>query len=355
MPPSNADASGVVEGNQPFSRDDVRALLLGPRNALYARADAVRREHVGDAVYLRGIVEFSNICANDCIYCGIRKSNPNPHRYSIADDEIMEVARQMQRWGQTTIVLQSGEVDAAVQNERIARLIERIKRETGLAVTMSAGNRDPAVYARWRDAGMDRYLLRFETSDPAIFARLHPDCSLAARVACLEALRSLGVQVGSGFMIGVPGETIETLIDNILMVRDLDLDMVGIGPFIAHPDTPLAGEKNAYADDPEICFAAIATLRIVDPCLRIPATTAFDALFPNTGRDLALQRGADVFMPNATPSRYRKDYLLYPDKPCVDEGDGNCAGCATARIWSIGRFVGEGPGHSPKSMAKAAE
>ncbi|MDR3375873.1 MAG: [FeFe] hydrogenase H-cluster radical SAM maturase HydE, partial [Ancalomicrobiaceae bacterium] len=310
LPPSLAEEDKFAVPAAPLQRNAIRALLTGPRDELYARADAVRRAHVGDAVFLRGIVEFSNVCQNDCLYCGIRKSNPNPRRYAIGDDEILDVARQMQRWGQTTIVLQSGEVDAELQNERIARLIERIKRETKLAVTMSAGNRAHSVYARWRDAGMDRYLLRFETSDPVIFARLHPDCALSDRVACLESLRSLGVQVGSGFMIGVPGETIETLVDNIVMVRDLDLDMVGIGPFIAHPDTPLAGERNAYADDPEICFAAIATLRIVDPFLRIPATTAFDALFPGTGRDLALQRGADVFMPNATPSRYRKEYLL---------------------------------------------
>lgn len=336
-----------------LDRDAIRAALTGPRAPLYARADAVRRERMGEAVFLRGIVEFSNLCANDCLYCGIRRSNRAVHRYHMDDDEILAVARRMKGWGHGTIVLQSGEVDGRRENDRIARVIERIRRETGLAVTVSAGNRAPAVYARWRDAGMERYLLRFETSDPALFAELHPNCTLDERLDCLRTLGALGVQVGSGFMIGLPGSDLDTLVDDILLVRDLDLDMVGVGPFIAHPETPLAGRANVWADDPEMCFAVIATLRLVDPDLRLPATTAFDAFFPGVGRDLALQRGADVFMPNDTPARHRRDYQLYPNKPCVDEGDGACAGCVTARIWSLGRLVGEGPGHSPKSLARA--
>lgn len=329
-------------------RAAVRALFEMPRAELWAWADELRRQRMGDEVFLRGIVEFSNICENDCLYCGIRRSNRAPKRYRIEDDEVLAVARRMQGWGHGTIVLQSGEVDSRRENDRIARLVERIRRETTLAVTVSAGNRSRAVYANWRAAGMDRYLLRFETSDPELFRRLHPDCSLDARLGCLADLRSLGVQVGSGFMIGVPGETLDILCDNIVLAKKLDLAMVGVGPFIAHPDTPLAGQANAYAADLDLCFSVVAALRVVDPALRIPATTAFDALFPNGGRELALQRGADVFMPNDTPGRYRRDYQLYPNKPCVDEGDGSCAGCVTARMWSIHRFIGEGPGHSPK-------
>lgn len=331
-----------------FDRDAVKALFDLPRQDLFARADAVRKDNMGDEVFLRGIVEFSNVCANDCLYCGIRKSNHGVHRYRIEEDEILEVARRMEGWQQTTIVLQSGEVAAEKEDARIERLIARIKAETRLAVTMSAGNRPRGTYARWRAAGMDRYLLRFETSNPDLFAYLHPDCDLNERIQCLRDLRSLGVQVGSGFMIGVPGETLDTLADNILLCRDLDLDMIGIGPFIAHPDTPLAGLANAYADDTDMFFAAVAALRIVNPRAHIPATTAFDAIFPHAGRDLVLQRGANVFMPNATPGRFRKNYLLYPDKPCVDEDDHQCSGCAAARIWSIGRMIGEGPGHSIK-------
>jgi biotin synthase len=277
---------------------------------------------MGDAVHLRGIVEFSNICTNDCLYCGIRAGNDAVRRYRMSEDEVIAVARRMPEWSQHTIVLQSGE-------------------------TVSVGNRRREVYARWRASGMDRYLLRFETSDAELFARLHPDCTLAERLRCLADLRELGVQVGSGFMIGLPGETLETLADNIRLCRTLDLDMIGIGPFISHPATPLAGARNAYADDPEMHFVALATLRICNPDAHIPATTAFDAAFPS-GRDLALRRGANVFMPNATPVRYRRDYQLYPDKPCVDEGGGMCAFCVIGRLEQLGRTIGDGPGHSAK-------
>jgi len=297
---------------------------------------------------LRGIVEFSNICANDCHYCGIRRSNPQPNRYRMSAEEILAEARRMDGGSQTTIVLQSGEVRSADEDARIEAIIAAIKEQTSLAVTVSAGNRPRAVYARWRAAGMDRYLLRFETSDARLFAAIHPDCTLTERLRCLWDLRDLGVQVGSGFMIGLPGETTATLADNILLCRDLDLDMIGIGPFIAHPGTPLAGAANAYADDPDMFFAAVAALRLVNPDAHIPATTAFDAVFPHRGRDLCLERGANVFMPNDTPGRYRRDYQLYPDKPCVDEDSSHCGACVTARIWALGRPVGEGPGHSRK-------
>jgi biotin synthase len=255
----------------------------------------------------------------------------------------------MDDWHQHTIVLQAGESASPAGDRRMTALIARIKAETPLSVTVSVGNRPRAVYAGWRQAGMDRYLLRFETSDPDLFARLHPDCTLAERLTCLHDLRDLGVQVGSGFMIGLPGETLDTLARNILLCRALDLDMIGIGPFIAHLATPLAGAANAYADDPEMHFVALAALRIANPDAHIPATTAFDALFPSpSGRDLALQRGANVFMPNSTPGQYRKDYMLYPDKPCVDETGGMCAFCVAGRLELLGRQIGAGPGHSQK-------
>jgi biotin synthase len=304
---------------------------------------------MGEQVFLRGIVEFSNICANNCLYCGIRAGNAAVHRYRMTEDEVLAVARRMNDWHQHTIVLQAGESASPEGDRRMAALIGRIKAETPLSVTVSVGNRPREVYARWRAAGMDRYLLRFETSDPELFARVHPDCDLAARLACLHDLRDLGVQVGSGFMVGLPGETLGTLAHNILLCRALDLDMIGIGPFIPHPATPLAGSANAYADDPDMHFVALAALRIANPDAHIPATTAYDALFPNpSGRDLALQRGANVFMPNSTPGEYRRDYMLYPDKPCVDETGGMCAFCVTARLEQLGRQIGADPGHSLK-------
>ena len=316
--------------------------------ALYARADAVRRERCGDAVPIRSIIEFSNVCANDCLYCGIRASNPVPARYRMSPDEILASVRQIAASGAAgTVVLQGGETPGPADDE-IAALLRRIKTEVpGLAITLSVGNRPRDIYARWRDAGMDRYLLRFETSDADLFAKLHPDCTLAERLDCLRDLKSLGVQTGGGFMIGLPGETVETLADNILLCREFDFDMIGIGPYIPNPDTPLADQPNAYADDPDMFFRALAVLRLANPDAHVPATTAFDALFPD-GRDLALRRGANVFMPNATPGPLRKNYQLYPGKPCIDEDAADCALCVQARLRALGRPVAHGPGHSLK-------
>jgi biotin synthase len=202
---------------------------------------------------------------------------------------------------------------------------------------------------------MDRYLLRFETSDPALYARLHPDSTLEERLASLRDLADLGVQVGSGFLVGVPGEDVGILADNILLCRAYALDMIGIGPFIAHPDTPLAMEKNAYAADPQMFYRAVAVLRLANPDAHIPATTAYDAVFPEGGRDRLLERGANVFMPSYTPRAYRKAYLLYPDKPCVDEEAGDCEACVRLRLAALGRPVGEDAGHALQKSRPVAD
>ena len=339
------------QGGKLAARADLLPLLRAAgaeQAALFARADAVRREHCGDAVPVRSILEFSNYCANECLYCGIRASNPVPARYRMAPDDILASARQIAAAGLAgTVVLQAGETPGYTDDE-LAALLRRIKAEVpGLAITMSVGNRPRAVYARWQAAGMDRYLLRFETSDPVLFAHLHPDCTLAERLQCLRDLKSLGVQTGGGFMIGLPGETVEILADNILLCREFDFDMIGIGPYIPNPDTPLGGQPNAYAADPDMFFRAIAVLRLVNPDAHIPATTAFDAVFPD-GRDRALQRGANVFMPNATPGPLRKDYQLYPGKPCIDEDATDCTFCVQARLRALGRPVARGPAHALK-------
>jgi len=312
---------------------------------LYRLAYEIRREQMGDDVYVRGIVEFSNICANNCTYCGIRAGNREVSRYRMTPEEILDVACNMSGTERTTIVLQSGETQVFGDDE-IAGIVKRIKGETSLSITLSVGNRPYETYRYWHECGMDRYLLRFETSDPSFFRMLRPGTTLEERLRCLRDLSGLGVQTGSGFMIGLPGETVETLADNIILCRDLELDMIGIGPFIPHPDTPLAENKNVYDDDREMFFKSIAVLRIFNPKAHIPATTAFDALFPDEGRNRALQVGANVFMPNSTPLRYRKDYLLYPGKPCITEDPERCAACTLMRIEALGRTVGKGPGHS---------
>ena len=346
----NVSPSHRSDGSDSAARGAAIRLLraVGREQAeLYALADEVRHEVVGDEVFVRGILEFSNVCARQCDYCGIRAENRKVRRYAMSADEILEAARHMPASGQTTVVLQSGE-SPAFGDRALGELIRRIKAETPLAVTLSVGARPGDVYRYWRDCGLDRFLIRFETSDAALYARLHPDSTLEERLDCIRALQDLGVQAGSGFLVGVPGETVETLADNVLLCRTLELDMIGIGPFIAHPDTPLAGRGNAYASEPEMLFKALAVLRLFNPAAHIPATTAYDAFFPGEGRDLALQRGANVFMPNCTPVRYRKDYLLYPGKPCVDESAEQCSQCVLHRIRALGRTIGQGPGHSLK-------
>ncbi len=353
-----SDENGKRTGEaEIISRDTVLSLLKSEGDGLkelYARADRVRREHMGDEVYIRGIIEFSNLCANDCLYCGIRASNFRVNRYTMTIDEILKTVKSFEPMGITTVVLQSGETPG-LDDGQIARLIRAIKSETSLAVTLSVGNRPRETYRHWKECGMDRYLIRFETSDRALFARLHPDCSFDERMECLHNLKELGVQTGSGFMIGLPGETLEILTDNILLCRELDLDMIGIGPYIPHPDTPLGNEPNAYTGNEEIFYKAVSVLRIVNPDAHIPATTAFDAVFPGVGRDLALTRGANIFMPNNTPIEHRKDYLLYPGKPCVDENANQCVACTMMRIEAIGRKVGKGPGHSFKIHDKGIQ
>lgn len=348
------DNSEGEDRQEAMTKDAVLKLLKSEGKdlgELYDRADRVRQEHTGDEVYVRGIIEFSNLCANDCLYCGIRASNLRVNRYTMTIDEILETARSFEPAGQTTVVLQSGETPG-LSDEGIGQLIRAIKSETSLAVTLSVGNRPREVYRFWKECGMDRYLIRFETSDRRLFARLHPDCSYDERIECLHILKDLGVQTGSGFMIGLPGETLEVLADNILLCRELDLDMIGMGPYIPHPDTPLGDEPNAYAGNEEVFYKAVSVLRIVNPDAHIPATTAFDAVFPGVGRDLALKRGANIFMPNNTPAEHRKDYLLYPGKPGVDENAGQSVASVMMRIESIGRKIGAGPGHSFKRDRK---
>jgi biotin synthase len=336
-----------IDTNKPLDIKEVVRLLNSSDEdlvALYKKADEVRSLHMGDDIFLRGIIEFSNYCKRDCFYCGIQRSNKNVKHYRIPNDEIISTCKTIAAQGMTTVVLQSGE-DPFYTKERMAELIRSIKAETDLAVTLSVGERDEETYRFWRDNGMDRYLIRFETSDPLRFRACHPDDDFEARMQCIRNLKKLGVQTGSGFLIGLPGETMDDLAKDILFCTELDLDMIGVGPFIPHEKTPFANTINPFEN--EICFKTIAILRLLNKDSHIPATTAFDAIDPD-GRNLLLKRGANIFMPNATPAAYRKDYLLYPGKPCVDEGDGACAVCAQMRISSIGRSIGKGPGHSRK-------
>jgi len=311
-------------------------------DSIYAAADDLRHRTMGDEVYLRGIIEFSNVCKNNCWYCGIRCDNSNVERYRMTADEIVDTAKNAKSWGCGTVVLQSGE-DPFFTLELLCTLMRRIKEEAGLAITLSVGVRTRDELAQLKAAGCDRYLLRFETTSNALFSAIHPDESFEHRVQSLHDLRDLGYQVGSGFMIGLPGSTPEMIANDILFATRLRLDMIGCGPFLSHPDTPLA--EKPLLEDRGIYYRTIALLRLLNPDAHIPATTAFDALDPD-GRNLVLQRGANVFMPNVTPGKYRRLYQLYPNKPCVDEDGAACALCVRGRLATLGREIGTGPGHA---------
>jgi biotin synthase len=329
------------------TRDEL-ALLLGSDKqqaaALFARADRVRAETIGDEVQLRALIEFSNHCRRDCLYCGLRSGNCGLSRYRMAVEEIVATARAAADLGYRTVVLQSGE-DEYYRTDLLAALLRTIKAECDLAITLSIGERNEDEYRRLRQAGADRFLLRIETSSPDLYQRLHSDSDWHERLACLHSLRRLGYQVGSGVMIGLPGQTLGMLADDLLFLQTLGLDMIGVGPFIPHPTTPLSNAKGGTFD---LSLRFIACLRLLCPEALIPATTALGALHP-TGRQQALRVGADVLMPDATPVEYRERYQLYPGKICLGEEAAECRECVEAMIASLGRKVGTGYGHSRRS------
>jgi len=307
---------------------------------LYAAADRMRLAHVGSDVHLRGLIEFSNFCRKDCGYCGLRRHNSGIERYRLEPEAIIATAQRAEALGYRSVVLQSGE-DAWFTPARLAEAIRGIKVATQLAVTLSVGERDHETYRLWKEAGADRYLLRIETTDAALFAALHPDDDLEARKACLYALRDLGYQLGTGVMVGLPGQTPEMLARDVIWMHELGAEMIGVGPFIPHPATPLA---QATGGTVEATLRMVAVLRLVFPDAHLPATTAMGSLHP-FGRERALQAGANVMMPNVTPTNIRPMYEIYPGKICLGDDAGHCKGCITGRITRLGRTIGTDQGH----------
>ncbi len=320
---------------------------------LWRAADATRRAHVGDAVHLRGLVEISNHCGRQCAYCGLHAANRSLPRYRMGPDEILRAAHQAAALGYGTVVLQAGE-DYGLVAGSIAEIVRRLKAETPLAVTLSLGERSEAELALWRQAGADRYLLRFETSDRELFNVIHPGrrgrpCD---RIPLLRHLKELGYETGSGIMVGLPGQTYESVARDLCLFRELDLDMIGIGPYIPHPDTPLGsgrlrpkgvnGEQVPATE--ALVYKAVALARLVRPDANIPSTSALATINKAHGRELGLQRGANVLMPNLTPLKYRRLYQIYPAKACLDETGDACNGCLRARIAALGRTIGTGAG-----------
>lgn len=323
-----------------FTKKEIVDILKDDRQNewLFSLADKVRRENVGDEVHLRGLIEFSNICHCFCKYCGLRCENKELDRYRILPDDIVKYAQKAVEMGYKTIVLQSGE-DVFYTKEILCDIIKRIK-EFDVALTLSIGERSFDDYKAFRDCGADRYLIRIETTDKDLYKKMHPNMSFDNRVRCLKDLRKLGFEVGTGCLVGLPEQTVESLADDILFFKEINADMVGIGPFIAHPHTPLKDTANGNFT---LALKIMALTRILLKNINIPATTAMETLNPN-GRIIALQSGANVVMPNVTTTEYRAKYEIYPNKICINENPSQCFHCISGKIKSIGRTVSTGYG-----------
>lgn len=300
---------------------------------LFKTADEVREKYVGNEVHLRGLIEFSNICKCNCKYCGLRKDNPKLERYRLSIEEAYDFAKKAKTYGYKTVVLQSGE-DSYYSVEKLVKLLQDIKK-LDLAITLSIGERSFEEYEAFKKAGADRYLIRIETTDKELYKKMHPNMSFENRVRCLKDLKTLGYEVGTGCLVGLPEQTIASLANDILFFKEIDADMIGIGPFIPNQNTPL---KDAKGGTFEMALKVMALTRILLPTINIPATTAMETLNPN-GRLIALKSGANVVMPNVTEGDYRRKYEIYPNKICINDTPAHCRNCISGKIQSIGRTI----------------
>lgn len=305
----------------------------GDDAVLFQHADQVRREHYGIDVFLRGLIEFTNVCQNDCYYCGIRKSNHHTDRYRLTQEQILTCCENGYEMGFRTFVLQGGE-DPRNTDKVICSIVDQVKnRFPDCAVTLSIGEKTKSSYQAYYNAGADRYLLRHETATDAHYRKLHPaELSLANRKRCLFDLKEIGYQVGAGFMVGSPGQTAKELVADLRFLQQLQPDMIGIGPFIPHHETPFAQEKQGTL---ELTLRMLSILRLMFPYVLLPATTALGTISP-IGRELGLKAGANVMMPNLTPNDARKNYDLYDNKICMDENAAKCRLCQEGRVRSVG-------------------
>lgn len=314
-----------------------------PSQPLLDEAVKVREEHYGRKVFVRGLIEFTNYCKNDCYYCGIRCGNKNAHRYRLTEEQILNCADEGHRLGFNTYVLQGGE-DSYFTDKIMCDIIYKIKSKyPDCAITLSIGEKSRESYKAYRDAGADRYLLRHETADNAHYKKLHPSyMSLENRKNCLYTLRELGYQVGAGFMVGSPYQTSENLAEDLLFLKDLQPHMVGIGPFIPHQDSPFANEKGGTLN---LTLTMLALVRLMLPKVLLPSTTALGTIDP-MGREKGFDAGANVVMPNLSPTNVRKDYSLYDNKICTGDEAAQCIMCLKGRIERAGYEMDMGRGDS---------
>lgn len=332
-----------AENSHELSKDEIVELLKNDCEELFAAADRVRAKYVGDEVHLRGLIEFSSYCKQNCLYCGLRRDNKNATRYRLSEDEIIQFAKRASELGYKTVVLQSGE-DPYFTVDKMKNILSEIKK-MDLAITLSIGEKTFQEYQAYKDAGADRFLIRIETTDKELYNKLDPDMDWNNRLRCIKELKHLGYEVGTGCLVGIPEQTLESLADDILFFKEINADMIGIGPFIPNDNTPL---KDAKGGSFELALKGMAITRLLLPDINIPATTAMETLNPN-GRLIALQSGANVVMPNVTQGDYRKYYEIYPGKICVNDTPDKCRGCITGKIASIKRTVSNDYGFRKKS------
>jgi biotin synthase len=335
-----------------FSNEDIITLLHSEgkdRTALFQKSADIKEKYVGNVVYYRGLIEFSNNCEKNCLYCGIRVGNNKVARYNLSDEGILSAVNFAHENKFASVVMQSGEITNEKFITRIEQLLQNIKNLTRdeIKVTLSLGEQTKSTYKRWRDAGADRYLLRIESSNPELYRKIHPQNNkhnFQTRMNCLYSLRKLDYQVGTGIMIGLPFQTYEDIANDLLFMRDFDIDMCGMGPYIEHQDTPLLEFSHLLEPKEkrfDLTIKTIAILRILMKDINIAAATALQAIDP-LGREKAIKIGANVLMPNITPGKYRDSYKLYDNKPCVDEDPDDCVQCLEARIAITGNEIGYG-------------
>jgi biotin synthase len=325
-----------------FSEHDILKLLTSEgedRTLLFRKSADIKEKYIGNKVWFRGLIEFSNVCGKDCLYCGIRKGNKNLERYSLDDDEILAAAKfaYSNRYG--SIALQSGELESSFVTARIETLLKSIREMSNgeLGVTLSVGEQEPEVYRRWFEAGAHRYLLRVESTNPSLYSRIHPSDSrhsFSRRLECLKSLQDIGYQTGTGVMIGLPYQTMDDLAGDLLFMKEFDVDMCGMGPYIEHADTPLISHAGALIPLKErfdLTLKMIAIIRIMMKDINIVAATALQAIDP-LGREKAVKIGANILMPNITPGKYRDSYKLYDNKPCTNDSPEDCQSCLEARV-----------------------
>lgn len=347
----SSDTEKILEQEQLTADDLVRLLALEGEElkVLFRKGAGAKEKYVGKKVYYRGLVEFSNICGKNCLYCGIRRDNKNLKRYNLGDLEILDAVKFAYDKRYASVVLQSGEIESPGFTDRIEKLLREIKRISNneLGITISLGEQKEDVYRRWFEAGAHRYLLRIESSNPELYKKIHPQDGrhdFNRRVECLRSLKEIGYQTGTGIMVGLPFQTPEDIANDILFMKEFDIDMVGLGPYIEHRDTPMfrnGSHLMPLEDRFRLALKVIALLRIIMKDINIAAATALQAIDP-MGREKALMVGANVIMPNITPGKYRDSYKLYENKPCTDEEAEDCNSCLEARIHMAGDEIGYG-------------